>query len=959
MMIAAISAPPDAREALAACVAAIQPDSGVTWLVLPMRRMPEDGKLLEELRAVARVPVDMAPDGAAPGADRVLVIPQDQVVRIEGGVLRLAPGGASPLDDGLSTLAECEPAAIAVLLPGRDAVPTLGARVLQAAGGIVLGGGPATQADREVTAADAPGVVTAIHRAWRAQAAGEGPSGEQLDRAARLMGFADRPGPVLLAARMARRMAIEGGLTPEAYMARLRSDPAERQRLAREVMQGTAQEVSDAVVIDRLRDRVLIPLLQRKQAGFRVWVPGCGQGELVYQLAMMIVELTTERQDRRPWKIFGTDTDALALRQARSGHYGAEAAAPLDPDRRTRFLRRGDGGYTVDLALRELCVFAEHDLFADAPFGWLDLVLCLRPGLFSRPEKAEVALARFDYGLQGAGFLAVSPQLAPMLDEEGFEPVGEDGMLFRRRKIQGRARTSVLRGYRPAERLTETALAERGVLRMLGTVFASVDDTGRFIHVSAAMRAFLSPVRPGVAYGLQDLRDPAQARAASEALAEVRDEGREISVRTVAPDGAEAKGEVCVAASAEQAGRYLVVLRGAEDGQLPGLSVPPGAVPWQRQLDRLQWRTESAEMALSSANRELLALNEELQSSNRELRISRGELELINSKLQAFNRELLESSTRLEQQNAELQAIYDGVPVGLGMIGKDMRWSRGNRYLAELFGLDPDALRLAPADTPVPVQIGVVAARIEAVLDGAAPLEGIEITAGQGRRLVGDIFPVLRDGEVTAAGIAVRDVTSERALEEQKDLLTAELQHRVRNMLAVVRAVTRFTAQRSGDKTELASRLSQRLASMGRTFELLSDAGWDWQGLRGLAESSLAAFVDLNDERFTYQGEDVALPPEDAQAIGLALHELGTNAVKYGAWSVPDGRVVLDVVASGDGLLRMTWRETGGPEVVPPEQTGFGAFLLGTILGRQLQATVVMDYRPEGLCVTISRAGAG
>ena len=94
MMIAAISAPPDAREALAACVAAIQPDSGVTWLVLPMRRMPEDGKLLEKLRAVARVPVDMAPDGAAPGADRVLVIPQDQVVRIEGGVLRLAPGGA-------------------------------------------------------------------------------------------------------------------------------------------------------------------------------------------------------------------------------------------------------------------------------------------------------------------------------------------------------------------------------------------------------------------------------------------------------------------------------------------------------------------------------------------------------------------------------------------------------------------------------------------------------------------------------------------------------------------------------------------------------------------------------------------------------------------------------------------------------------------------------------------------
>ncbi|MBY6121749.1 CheR family methyltransferase [Mameliella alba] len=958
MMIAAISAPPDAREALVACVAAIRPGSGLCWVVLPMRRTPADTELLDALRVVARVPVDMAEDGLAPVADRVLVVPGGQGARVAGGVLRLVPEDASPLDDCLSSLAESEPAGIAVLLPGGVTLPTLGARALQVAGGVVLAVGSATLADREVTAEDAPGVVTAIHQARVAQAAGDGPSNEQLDRAARLLGFADRPRPALLAARMLRRMAIEGGLAPEVYLAQLRRDPAERQRLARDVMQGTAQEVSDAVVIDRLRDLVLIPLLQRKQAGFRVWVPGCGQGDLVYQLAMRIIELTTERQDRRPWKIFGTDTDALALRKARSGDYGAEAAAALDPGRRARFLRRGDGGYTVDLALRELCVFAEHDLYADAPFGWLDLVVCLRPALLGRPEKAEVALARFDYGLQADGFLAVLPQMAPLLDPEGFEPLGEDGLLFRRRKTHGGARVSALRGHRPGERLTETALAERGVLKMLGTVFASVDDTGRFIHVSAPMRAFLSPVRPGVAYGLQDLRDPARARAAMEALAEVRDEGREIAVRTSAGEGAAAKGEVRVTASAEQAGRYLVVLCDGEDGDLPVLE-RVGTVPWQRRLDRLQWRTESAEMALSSANRELLALNEELQSSNRELRISRGELELINSKLQAFNRELLESSAQLEQQNAELQAIYDGVPVGLGMIGKDMRWLRGNRFLAELFGLDLDALRLAPGDTPVPVQIGDFAARIEAVLDGAAPLEGIEITAAQNRRLVGDIFPVLRDGEVTAAGIAVRDVTSERALEEQKDLLTAELQHRVKNMLAVVRAVTRFTAQRSDDKTELASRLSQRLASLGRTFELLSDGGWDWQGLRGLAQSSLAAFVDLSDERFTYQGEDVALPPEEAQAIGLALHELGTNAVKYGAWSVPDGRVVLDVVTSGEGLSRMTWRETGGPEVVPPERTGFGAFLLGTILGRQLQATVVMDYRPEGLCVTISRMGAG
>ncbi|WP_305970807.1 MULTISPECIES: CheR family methyltransferase [unclassified Mameliella] len=958
MTIAAISAPPDARVALAACVAAIQPGSGLCWLVVPMHRMPADDDLLDDLRAVARVPVDMAEDGVAPAADRVLVVPRGQAARVMAGVLRLVPDGASPLDDCLSSLAACEPAGIAVLLPGRVMLPVLGARALQAAGGVVLAVGSGSLADRVVAAEEAPGVVTAIHRARIAQTEGDGPGKEQLDQASRLLGLADRPGPALMAAPMLRRMAIAGELAPEAYLARLRRDPAERQCLARDVLQGRAQEVSDAVMIDRLRDLVLVQLLQRRQAGFRVWVPGCGQGDLVYQLAMRIIELREERQDRRPWKIFGTDTDAAALQRARSGHYCAEAAAALGPDRRARFLWRGDGGYRVDPGLRELCVFAEHDLYADAPFGWLDLVLCLPPALLAHPEKAAEALARFDYGLQAEGFLAVSPQLVPLLDPEGFEPVGEDGILFRRQRAQTRARAVAPPGHRPGERLTETALAERGVLQMLGTVFASVDDSGRFVHVSTPMRAFLPPVRPGAAYGLQDLRDPDCARAAMEALAEVRDARRKIAVRSLAGKGADVKGEVRVAASAEQAGRYLVVLCKDEDGDLP-VPAAAGAAPWKRQLDRLQWRTESAEMALSSANRELMALNEELQSSNMELRFSRGELELINSKLQTFNRDLLESSARLEQQNAELQAIYDGVPVGLGMIGKDMRWSRGNRFLADLFGLDPEALRRAPAEIPVPAQIGDFAARIEAVLDGAAPLEGIEITDGQGRRLVGDIFPVLRDGEVTAAGIAVRDVTLERALEEQKDLLTTELQHRVKNMLAVVRAVTRFTAQRSGDKTELASRLSQRLASMGRTFELLSEGGWDWQGLRGLTESSLAAFVDLSDGRFSYQGKDVALPPEDAQAVGLALHELGTNAVKYGAWSVPDGRVVLDVVTGDAGLVQMTWSETGGPEVVPPERTGFGAFLLGTILERQLQAKVEMDYRPEGLCVTISRMGAG
>ncbi|MGG5817284.1 sensor histidine kinase [Falsiroseomonas sp. HW251] len=205
--------------------------------------------------------------------------------------------------------------------------------------------------------------------------------------------------------------------------------------------------------------------------------------------------------------------------------------------------------------------------------------------------------------------------------------------------------------------------------------------------------------------------------------------------------------------------------------------------------------------------------------------------------------------------------------------------------------------------------------------------------------------------------LQLRDHLAERdAAARRQAMLMHELNHRVKNSLATVQGIAAQTIRGDADPEAARRAFLARLLALAKTHDLLTATAWTGSALRDVILAELAPFGDeASPGRVTLEGPEVRLAPNATVAIGMAIHELATNAVKYGALSVPGGRVVAAWSAApaprpGDRRqLHLTWTERGGPRVAPPTRRGFGSRLIERGLARELGGTVHMDFAPEGL----------
>ena len=196
------------------------------------------------------------------------------------------------------------------------------------------------------------------------------------------------------------------------------------------------------------------------------------------------------------------------------------------------------------------------------------------------------------------------------------------------------------------------------------------------------------------------------------------------------------------------------------------------------------------------------------------------------------------------------------------------------------------------------------------------------------------------------------DLTDRRRDEQRIRLMLRELTHRSKNLLAVIQAMARKTASLSGDLDSFVADFSLRLRAIAAAHDLLVSRSWHGVDVRELLRGSLAATLDPDSSQIVLEGEPMMLTPDVAQNLGLAFHELATNASKYGALSVPTGRVLVRWERLGKGGL-ISWIERGGPPVARPERRGFGRILLERLVGVTLNGSVELDFRPEGLVCEI------
>ena len=240
------------------------------------------------------------------------------------------------------------------------------------------------------------------------------------------------------------------------------------------------------------------------------------------------------------------------------------------------------------------------------------------------------------------------------------------------------------------------------------------------------------------------------------------------------------------------------------------------------------------------------------------------------------------------------------------------------------------------------------------------PIRGVEAVAERpdGTRVQFVPYPTpLHDasGALLGAVNMLVDVTDRKREEERQALLVRELHHRVKNTLATVQALMSSTARSCSTIEEFREAFTGRVISLARTHTLLIDDQWQRVPFRALLRTELDPF-DPDQRRVRLFGPKVELSADLAVPLGMAVHELTTNAVKYGALSGIGGSVEVrwsTAIEAGERRLRWSWSERGGPAVAPPHREGFGSRLLRRVLRDQIQASVETDFDPQGLRVRV------
>ncbi len=313
------------------------------------------------------------------------------------------------------------------------------------------------------------------------------------------------------------------------------------------------------------------------------------------------------------------------------------------------------------------------------------------------------------------------------------------------------------------------------------------------------------------------------------------------------------------------------------------------------------------------------------------------------------------NEVHLQRSRNRLNRILQSSPAGIIEADKDGRMTLVNERWCTMLGYtEPELLRMSVVDvTDEASRPGTVEA-IAHLADGGSDYQIDKIF----RRKDGSLLlaeshvSAIRSTDGTLHGFIaiIVDIEERKRAQEREHLLTREVNHRAKNMLSLLLAIARQTM--AGDPQTFVQRLSDRIQSLAASHDVLVNSGWLNIPLVVLVRSQLEHFKDAIGTRIRIAGPELKISAAAAQAIGLALHELSTNAAKYGALSDDQGKVEItwDIrQRAGEARFVMEWRESGGPSVVQPERQGFGSTVISNMVKMSVEGQVQLDYHSTGL----------
>ncbi|MDZ4792424.1 MAG: CheR family methyltransferase [Hyphomicrobiales bacterium] len=797
--------------------------------------------------------------------------------------------------------------------------------------------------------------------------------------------------------RVNRRMQIVKTETVEEYAKYLAQESKEVNALFRDLLINVTSFFRDADAYEALQATVIPSIFEGRGAAnsVRVWVPGCATGEEVYSIAMLM----REHMDTLPTvphvQIFATDIDASIVAVARSGQYPEALVEGVSEARRKRFFALEGSTYVVEKEIRELCVFSPHSIVRDPPFSRMDLVSCRNVLIYFGSELQNQTIPTFHYALKPGGYLFLGSSENISRFDYLFAPVDRKQRIFRSRAqasggvlvprltpgIPMAPLPSAVRPLKTAPGSTLRHTAEARVLERFSPAHVVVNQDGDIVYFSsrtgkyleagsgAPSRNLLSMARKGLRLELRTLlRASVEKNSACvrDNIAVETDDGS-VQILTLVVEPVEV---------ADQEDRLFLIIF-ADTGPLvsrenainrPRIADDAIVTLLEHEIretrDKLQGIVEEYETTLEevkSTNEEILSVNEEYQSTNEELEASKEELQSLNEELQTVNSELTLKIDALDKANSDLCNLFDSTQIATIFIDQHMLIRSFTPVASKLFNILTSDKGRPLTDLSPRVDYPEMTDHIIKVLATGESIEHKIKSLNSEQYYLARTQPYRSsDGDLKGAVLTFVDIsiltkaniniTNLKATDAHLRLLVAELNHRVKNMLSVALAIVKQTLAGSPISKEIYNSVVGRLHGLAASHELLVLESWSDMNIVDLLHKHLSPF---GLDRIRFPNTPVLLKPREALSLGMVLHELSTNAAKYGSLSSPEGLVTITwFEGPGDGnyrRLNLQWEETGGPPPTAPAKRGFGMSLIQQEVAYTLDGNVDFSFMHGGL----------
>jgi two-component system, chemotaxis family, CheB/CheR fusion protein len=771
-LIVAIGASAGGLEAFTELLREIPPDTGMAFVLIQHLDPKHHSMLTELISKETPMAVVEVTDGMVISANHVYVIPPNTTMSVGNRSLHLTPreetrGVPMTVDSFMRSLAEDQGAnCIGIILSGGGSDGTLGLTEIQAQGGVTFAQDEATaKHDGMPRSAIASGAVDFIlppksiaqelvriarhplvERA-RIEQAQELLPEEHAGLTSIFTALRKSTGvdftyyrDTTIRRRIQRRMVVHKIEKLEEYVRYLNRNPAEVKALYQDMLINVTSFFRNPRVFEALKVQVFPQMMQRrsKDSVVRVWAPGCASGEETYSLAISLLEFLGEKAAGIPIQFFGTDVSEASVSKARAGMYPENIQGDVSPDRLRRFFSKVEGGYRISKNIRDMCIFAAHNVISDPPFSQMDLISCRNLLIYLEPVLQKKVISLFHYALRPTGFLLLGTSEGVGLSANLFATEDRANKIFFKCATAARPALTFsmehsgtfMPHHSPQQPVREQhdpnwnyVEAQKEFDRRLlsqyapAAVFVNADleiihsrgNVDRYLKLppGRASLSILKMAREGLLFELRN----ALNRAKKEGVI-VRKRG--LQIKKGNGKTGETLGEINLEVAPIKVGNlkdanFMIVFEDA-GGTRMAPSTPPSSHPTrasdtaaQRRIEKLEQELgatkeylhsviesqEATNEELQSANEEILSSNEELQSTNEELETAKEELQSTNEELTTVNDELRNRNLEITQINNDLTNLLGSINIGILMLSNDLTIRRFTPPAQKVFGLIP------------------------------------------------------------------------------------------------------------------------------------------------------------------------------------------------------------------------------------------------------------------------------